>query len=106
MYENDDFVEHKFELNNKTRKADHAIIVEGNSMYPTIEDGEYIFIKEQSAIQHNEIGVFVYGDNVYCKRLNIDHKKKCLTLVSDNKEYENIVIKDISNLRTIGKVIF
>lgn len=89
----------------QAKRADHAITVEGNSMLPTIKDGQYIFIREQSSIEHNEIGVFVYKDNVYCKRLHIDRKNKRLILVSDNEDYDDILVKNLDELRTIGKVI-
>ncbi len=105
MLEDYECEEQEFDIDHRTKKADHAIIVDGNSMYPTIEDGDYIFIREQQTIEHNEVGVFVYEDNVYCKRLHIDYKKKQLTLLSDNEDYPDIPIKNIDNLRTIGKVI-
>ncbi len=105
MIDDDTFEEQEFDLDQRTQKADHAIIVDGNSMSPTIEDGDYIFIREQQKVEHNEIGVFVYEDNVYCKRLHIDYKKKQLTLLSDNENYPDVPIENIDNLRTIGKVI-
>ncbi len=106
-FEGDNYKEVEFDINEypHARRADHVTTVEGNSMSPTIEDGEYIFIKEQTEVEHNEIGVFVYKDTVYCKRLHIDRKNKRLTLVSDNKQYKNIEIENIEELRTIGRVI-
>ncbi len=104
-YDDDDFTEANFQKTYQSQKADHVIIVEGNSMYPTINDGDYIFIKEQPTIEHNEIGIFVYDDKVYCKRLSIDKKNKVLHLISDNKDYDDILIKNIDDIRTIGKVI-
>ncbi len=106
-FEGDNYTEVEFDINEypHARRADHVTTVEGNSMSPTIEDGEYIFIKEQTEVEHNEIGVFVYKDTVYCKRLHIDRKNKRLTLLSDNKQYKNIEIENIEELRTIGRVI-
>ncbi len=98
-------VEREFQTNTITQKADHAIIIDGDSMYPTINNGEYVFIKEQQTIDDGEVGIFVYDDNVYCKRLHIDRKNKQLILKSDNTEYKDIIIKNFSDLRTIGKVI-
>ncbi len=105
MLDDDSFEKMEFDLDHRTQKADHAIIVDGDSMYPTIENGEYIFVREQQTIENNEVGIFVYEDKVYCKRLHIDYKKKQLTLLSDNEDYDDILIENIDNLRTIGKVI-
>lgn len=105
MVDDVDYEEQQFELTAKNQKADHAIIIEGDSMYPTIEDTQYVFVKEQSKIEHGEIGIFVYEDNVYCKRLCIDKKNKHIILVSDNQDYDDIIVENINELRTIGKVI-
>ncbi len=106
-YEEDNYEVTKFDISKypQAKKADHVIIVEGDSMSSTIENGQYIFVREQVQIEPNEIGVFVYKDTVYCKRLHIDRKKRKLSLVSDNKNYQNIEIENIKELRTIGKVI-
>ncbi len=106
-YEEDNYEVTKFDISKypQAKKADHVIIVEGDSLSSTIEDGQYIFVREQAQIEPNEIGVFVYKDTVYCKRLHIDRKKRKLSLVSDNTYYKNIEITNIKELRTIGKVI-
>ncbi len=105
MLDDDSFEKMEFDLNHRTQKADHTIIVDGDSMYPTIENGEYIFVREQQTVENNEVGIFVYEDKVYRKRLHIDYKKKQLTLLSDNEDYDDIPIENIDNLRIIGKVI-
>ncbi len=107
LYDNPEHEDAIFDLNEypQARRADHVIAVEGDSMKPTIQNGQYIFVREQASIEHNEIGVFVYQDNVYCKRLHIDRKNKRLILVSDNEDYDDILIENLDELRTIGKVI-
>ncbi len=107
LYDNPEHEDTIFDLNEypQARRADHVIAIEGDSMKPTIQNGQYIFVREQASIEHNEIGVFVYQDNVYCKRLHIDRKNKRLILVSDNEDYDDILIENLDELRTIGKVI-
>ncbi len=100
-----DYTIEEYELNSITRRADHVIVIEGQSMQPTIMDAEEVFIREQNSLESGEIGIFVYGDKVYCKRLHIDYDNRKLILKSDNKDYDDITIKDIENLRTIGKVL-
>lgn len=95
----------EYKENNITKKADHVILIDGDSMSPTIKNGQEIFVKEQTTINNNEIGVFIYDDVVYCKRLCLDYENKKVVLKSDNKEYKDIYVEDEELLRTIGKVL-
>ncbi len=92
-----------FKLNSKTVKADHAIIVNGHSMEPLIANEEIIFIKEQPALEHNEIGIFVYDGEIYCKKLIKENKK--VILRSENPKYEDIIVNPSFEFTTIGKVL-
>ena len=83
--------------------AHFALSVNGDSMEPLFQDGQIIWIKEQEAIGNGDIGIFVYSNEVYCKKLVIDNGKVYLT--SLNPEYEDIEIKDGFGFKTIGKVV-
>lgn len=92
-----------FRLNNKTAKADHAIIVNGNSMEPLLVNDEVIFIKEQPAVENNEIGIFVYDGEIYVKRLILDNGQ--VILRSQNKNYKDILVNEALEFLTVGKVL-
>ncbi len=94
-----------YKENSITSKADHVIKLSGNSMFPLLKNGQEVFVKEQSAVEHNEIGIFIYHDEVFCKRLHLDYTNHLIILKSDNADYEDIIIKDINAFKTIGKVL-
>lgn len=103
--DNDPFELIKFPLNPKTRKADFAVNIDGDSMEPLIQDGETIFVKSMAQIELNQIGLFLYNEEVFCKRLIIDRKRHTIILRSENDYYDDIIIEDLSQLRTLGLVL-
>ncbi len=92
-----------FPLDERTRKADHAIQIKGDSMYPLINDGDTVFVHEQPMVNSGEIGIFVYDGEVYCKRLIRDGKK--VILRSENNNYEDKVLDLNYSFVTVGKVL-
>ncbi len=74
-------------------------------MEPLIADGETIFIKSMPRIEPNQIGLFLYNEEVFCKRLVLDRKKSHVVLRSENKAYKDIIVHDPSQLRTLGLVL-
>ncbi|MFV0520068.1 MAG: S24 family peptidase [Lachnospirales bacterium] len=84
--------------------ADHALYIKGNSMEPLIKDGQLVFVNKQPSINFGEIGIFIYNDEVYCKRLIKEGKK--ILLRSENTEYTDLIIDSTYPLVTVGKVLF
>ncbi len=103
--DNDPYEVTSFPLNRITRKADFAVNVCGDSMEPLIADNETIFIKSMPRIEPNQIGLFLYNEEVFCKRLVLDRKKSHVVLRSENSAYKDIIIHDPSQLRTLGLVL-
>jgi len=83
--------------------ADFALRVSGDSMEPLFQDGQVIWIKEQEALNNGEIGIFIYFDDVYLKKLITDNDR--VFLRSLNPEYQDIAIKEDFGFRSIGKVV-
>ncbi len=81
-----------------------AIKVHGDSMYPTIDNGDIIFIcKRQEDVIDNKIYVIRYDDNIYIKRL---FKRKGKYIIkSDNTLYPQDEI-DIGEVAIIGRLIY
>ena len=90
--------------------SDRSFLVEinGNSMEPTLEDGDYALVDPDN-IEYvkNKIYVVTYNDESFIKRMVIDDKSKIVMLKSDNPEYEDILItKDMQvYLKIEGRVI-
>ena len=79
----------------------------GNSMSPTIENGDKLVVEHWNGdqIQDNKIYVFCYNNEFFVKRLskNIDE----IIVKSDNPEYRvrTIPSKAINDLILIGKIV-
>jgi len=83
--------------------ADFALRVSGDSMEPLFQDGQVVWVSEQEALTSGDIGIFVYFDDVYLKKLVTDGDGAYLR--SLNPEYDDIEIKEDLGFKAIGKVI-
>ena len=90
--------------------SDRSFLVEinGNSMEPTLEDGDYALVDPDNIdYLKNKIYVVTFNDESFIKRIVIDDKSKIVMLKSDNPEYEDILItRDMqAYLKIEGRVI-
>nr|DAV08147.1 MAG TPA: Repressor protein CI [Caudoviricetes sp.] len=90
--------------------SDRSFLVEinGNSMEPTLEDGDYALVDPDNVdYVKNKIYVVTYNDESFIKRMVVDDRSKIVMLKSDNPEYEDILItKDMQlYLKIEGRVI-
>ncbi len=92
-----------YPLNHITRKADHTLTINGNSMEPLINDGDTVFILEQPSLNNGDVGIFIYNDEIFCKRLILEHGQ--IILRSINKTYKDILVSEENFFKTIGKVL-
>jgi len=88
-----------------SQKADFCVKIEGESMEPKICDGDIVFVKAVPRVDIDNVGIFMYEDEAYCKRLRMDTKRSKLFLESLNKSYAPKYIDNPNSLRTIGLVI-
>ena len=86
--------------------VEHTIIieVEGQSMYPTICNGDKIVVRKQDSVDNGKIAVVMIGEDTVVKR--IEHEKQKLTLYSINPEYPPRVIEGnkLEQVRIVGLV--
>ncbi len=77
--------------------VDYALIVNGNSMYPLINDGDYVYVKSTKELENGDIGVFYYNGSVTCKKYF--KNDSILKLISINPAYEDFTfsLKDQKN---------
>ena len=88
-----------------SEKADFCVRIRGDSMEPKICDGDIVFVKAAPKVEPDNVGVFVYDGEAYCKRLRVDNKKGAIFLESLNKSYAPKQITQPEYLRTVGLVI-
>ncbi|MEG9499886.1 XRE family transcriptional regulator [Mannheimia indoligenes] len=83
------------------------INVDGDSMEPTIGNGDLLFVDTtKSSYQGDGVYVFSYGENLYVKRLQFAGDE--LLVISDNPRYKDwkITAKNEHKFKIHGKVEF
>ena len=83
--------------------VDFAVRVKGDSMEPKFTSGQVIFVHKQDTLEHGEIGVFYLDGQAYVKKLQ--KNRKGIALISLNKEYKPIPVKEFNDLKIFGKVV-
>lgn len=100
-----DFEEMRFMATQVSERADFCVRIKGESMEPKICDGDIVFVKAVPKVDPDNVGIFVYDGEAYCKRLRVDQKKGAVVLESLNKSFAPKQIAQPENLRTVGLVI-
>lgn len=79
--------------------------VQGDSMYPKIEDGDIIVVRKQTSVDSGSIAV-VLVDNEEGLVKKVEYGKDWIELVSINPEYKSrrFTGEDINRLRVVGLV--
>lgn len=85
--------------------TDFGIVISGDSMEPKIHNGGTVFVKAQLSIEPGKIGIFVLNGQAYCKKLMVDRENQKVRLVSLNQKYDDIIVGEFDELRTVGRVL-
>ena len=83
----------------RTRAADFALRISGNSMEPRYHDGDILLVQECETLEFGELGIFILDGNGFFKVYGGDR------LYSLNPEYGDILLKDFEDVRVAGRVI-
>jgi len=101
----DDYETMRFMATPISKRADFCVKIRGESMEPKICDGDIVFVKAVPKVDIDNVGIFIYEGEAFCKRLRLDQKKGSLFLESLNKSYAPKYIANPESLRTVGLVI-
>jgi len=84
---------------------DFSINVKGDSMFPTIIDGETIFVIKDYDEIDNDIYVLYIDGETSVKRVQFRDNE--ITLISDNEEYDNRIVTEheLSKAKILGRVV-
>lgn len=85
--------------NEKTRIADFALRINGNSMEPKYHDGDIVLVEDTDAVEVGELGIFVLDGNGYFKKFGGDR------LISLNDDYGDILLQGYSEVVCCGRVV-
>jgi SOS-response transcriptional repressor LexA len=79
--------------------TDFALRISGNSMEPTFENGQIVYVRKQESLEVGEVGIFVLNGEVFCKELGRGR------LISRNSKYKPIILSEYDELYIFGKVV-
>ncbi len=85
--------------NERTRTADFALRINGNSMEPKYHDGDIVLVEDTDSVEVGELGIFVLDGNGYFKQYGGDR------LISLNKDYGDILLQGYSEVVCCGRVV-
>ena len=85
--------------NEKTKSADFALRISGNSMEPKYHNGDILLVERCDDPKVGELGIFVLDGNGYFKQYGGDR------LISLNPEFADILLKEYSEVVCCGKVV-
>ena len=83
--------------------ADFALTILGNSMSPTLKNGQIVWVCQQNTLEPGEIGIFCLNGQAFCKELAQDEKG--VFLYSHNPAYTPIRVTEYDELLVFGKVV-
>ncbi len=85
--------------NAKTAEADFALKISGNSMESKYKDGDILLVSDCESVEVGEPGIFLLDGCGYFKIFGGDR------LISLNKAYGDIMLKDFQNVWCGGRVV-
>ncbi len=85
--------------NERTRIADFALRINGNSMEPRYHDGDIVLVEDTDSVEVGELGIFVLDGNGYFKQFGGDR------LISLNEDYGDILLRGYSEVVCCGRVV-
>ncbi len=79
--------------------ATYAVRISGDSMEPRFVDKQIVYVEPQPNLRDGEIGIFLLNGEAFCKRMQGDR------LLSLNKKYPPIAVREHDDFRIYGKVL-
>lgn len=83
----------------KTREADYALRIAGDSMEPKYHSGDILLVENCDFVEEGELGIFVLDGSGYFKKYGGDR------LISLNPAYAPIMLKDFERISCCGRVV-
>lgn len=90
---------------------DLAFMVDGDSMYPTFENGEIVFIKQTPDVMNGQIGAVEINGKAFLKKMYVEnHRLRFVSLNCEcdengNRLYPDFYADEYDDLYVIGRVI-
>jgi len=65
--------------------ADYAIKLDNDFMQPDIQAGQTVYVSCKAPLSENDIGLFIYEGNIYCRRWKEGYNGALLLLCSNSE---------------------
>lgn len=89
-------------------RADYAVDIQGDSMYPYIKDGDMVYVQKDADMRIGDVGIWSVDGAMYCKQYYLDEERNLL-LVSANPRLRgtNVFVPADGNstVKFCGKVL-
>ena len=85
------------------RNADYGLQITGNSMEPRYKDRQIVWVHQQSSLNNGDIGIFCLNGEAFCKKLQDEGNGP--VLISLNRDYAPIIIREQDEFKVFGKVL-
>ncbi len=95
-------------LNGRPKEDFFMLRVNGDSMYPTLVDGDSILVQKCTSVDSGTLAVILYnGDEASVKKVNYVFGEDWMELIPINPEYKTKRIEgsDLEQCRVLGKVV-
>lgn len=79
--------------------ADFVLKVNGHSMEPDYNDGEFVMVSQSQPVKIGDVGIFIINGSSYIK------ERGETELISRNPEFDNIPVHDYDSFFCAGKVV-
>lgn len=83
----------------ESRKADFALTITGDSMSPKYNDGDVVLVRQQPAVNENDICIYIVNGDGYIKKFRGDR------LISLNPKYDDIMLTENDEYKCCGLVL-
>lgn len=83
--------------------ANFGVRITGESMEPDYHDGQTVWIRQQAKLEHGDVGVFLYENKRYFKRLR--DRVGGMRLQSIDSNYPDVIISEPEKIVALGIAI-
>lgn len=89
---------------NLPKKKLDMIQVQGDSMHPYVENGDFALIDRSGEAKNGDIVIANYQGDLYVKQIQKNPQSKSISLISSNKNYPSFEIRgdEVESLQIIG----
>ena len=87
--------------------AMRVITVNGDSMFPTLADGDTILVDtDQNTVERDGIYIVRFGEYRLIKRLHVDPASQQITIYCDNANYPALSPCEPGDVDVVGRVVW